>query len=190
MSSVSTSRSSTPSLSKEALKLATSFRSSSPTRPIHIEHQIPNHPHLHIHTIRSSIISTPSITTTATTTNESAIYDDDVSPPSSISAQILAPFLNPPVPSRFKSSSNSQNSTVPNGQTRGAMARANALGSSSRSDSVTRNRRRRSNEDNYLTTQYLDLIGEGKVDTERLEKIRCLASERGVPSQLRKVLPV
>jgi hypothetical protein len=190
MSSPSISRPSLRAFSKEALKLDNSFRSSSPTHPVHIEHQIPNHPHIHIHTIRSSNISSPSVTTTTDTTNESAIYDDDVSPPSSISAQILAPFLNAPVPSSFKSPSSNQNATIPNGHTRGANARANALGSLSRSNSVNRNRQRRSNEDNYLTAQYLDLIGDGKVDTERLEKIRSLASERGVPSQLRKVLPV
>src|SRR5271169_6530327 len=121
MSSPFTSRPSSPTLSKEALKLTNSFRTSSPTHPIHIEHQIPNHPHLHIHTIRSPINSSPSITTTSTT-NESAIYDDDISPPSSISAQVLAPFLNAPVPSSFRSSSPSQNTTVPNGHTRGANA--------------------------------------------------------------------
>ena len=180
------------SSSKEALQRSDSFRSYSPTHPIQIEHPIPNHPHLHIHTIRSSLMSPPSISTTSE--NDSAIYDDEVSPPSSISAQILAPFLNAPVPSSFKSSpSPSQSASTPHGggQTRGANARANALGSISRSSSVNRRSfRRRSNEDNFLTAEYLELIGDGKVDPERLEKIRCLAMERGVPNQLRKVFPL
>ena len=184
MSSPSRSRPSSPILPKEALLRSGSFRSSSPTHSIQIEHQIPNHPHLHIHTIRSSATHPPN-----NDNNESAIYDDDVSPPSSISAQILAPFLNAPVPSNFKSSSShSQTSTVPNGHhSRGASVRASALGSLSRSSSVKRTSRRRSNEDNSLAVEYLELIGDGKVDSERLDKIRCLASERGIPSQLRRV---
>jgi hypothetical protein len=185
MSSPSRSPPSSPILPKGELLRSDSFRSSSPTHSIQIEHQIPNHPHLHIHIIRSSAKHPPN----SNDNNESAIYDDDVSPPSSISAQILAPFLNAPVPSKFKStSSHSQTSTAPNGHhSRGASARASALGSLSRSSSVKRSSRRRSNEDNSLTVEYLELIGDGKVDSERLDKIRCLASERGVPSQLRRV---
>ena len=135
-----------------------SFRSSSPTHSIQIEHQIPNHPHLHIHTIRSSVTSSNN-----NNNNENAIYDDDVSPPSSISAQILAPFLNAPVPSTFKSASSpGPTSTATNGhQSRGASARASALGSLSRSSSYKRNSRRR-NEDNSLTAEYLELIGDGR----------------------------
>src|SRR5277367_4917351 len=141
MSSPSTSRPSSPNFSKDALRRTDSFRSQSPSRPVQIEHQIPNHPHLHIHTIRSPIASP----TTDNSNNESAIYDDDVSPPSSISAQILAPFLNAPVPSSFKTpSSQTSTSSNTNGhQSRGANARANALGAVSRSSSVKRNARRR-----------------------------------------------
>jgi hypothetical protein len=182
MLSTSSSRSSSPNLSKEVFVRSISFRSSSPTHPVQFERRIPNHPHLHIHTIRSSVMSLPN------NTNENAIYDDDVSPPSSISAQVLGPFINSPVPSSFKNASLSQTSTIPNGhQSRGAGARATALGSSSWSSSVKRNSRQRSNEDNFLAAEYLELIGDGEVDSERLDKIRCLASERGVPSQLRRV---
>src|SRR5277367_1061406 len=177
MSSPSTSRPSSPNFSKDALRRTDSFRSQSPSRPVQIEHQIPNHPHLHIHTIRSPIASP----TTDNSNNESAIYDDDVSPPSSISAQILAPFLNAPVPSSFKTTSNTNGH-----QSRGASARANALGAVSRSSSVKRNARRRaSNEDNSVVAEFLDLLG-GKVDAESLEKMRCLAREKGVPNHLRK----
>ena len=186
MSSQSSSRPSSPIFQKEALVRSSSFRSASPTKPIQIELQIPNHPHLHIHTIRSPLTSSLN---SNNNNNVNPIYDDDVSPPSSISAQILAPFLNAPVPSSFKSTFPSQTSTVPNGsghQSRGTSARANALGSLSRSSSLKRNSRR-SNEDNYLTAQYLELIGDGKVDSERLDKIRCIASERGIPQQLRRV---
>src|SRR5208282_454411 len=151
MSSPSSSQHSLLILPKEALVRSCSFRSSSPTHPVQIEHQIPNHPHLHIHTIRSSVISPPN----NNNSNDSAIYDDDVSPPSSISAQILAPFFNAPVPSSFKSTSSpSQTSTIPNGyQSRGASARASALGSLSRSNSGKRNSLRRSNEDNSLASE-------------------------------------
>jgi hypothetical protein len=38
-----------------------------------------------------------------------------------------------------------------------------------------------------IKVEYLELIGDGRVDSERLDKIRCLATERGVPSQLRRV---
>jgi hypothetical protein len=126
--------------------------------------------------------------TAAPAANEGAVYDDEISPPSSISAQVLAPFLNAPVPSTFKNPPpiQSAGSTAVNGMTRGASARATALGSLSRSSSVKRSSRRSSNEDNSLTSDYLALIGEGNVDETRLEKIRCLARDRGVPNNLRK----
>jgi hypothetical protein len=189
MSSPSTSRPSSPILSKDAVGRTGSFRSHSPSRPVQIEHQIPNHPHLHIHTIRSPILNNNGIN--SNNNNDSAIYDDDVSPPSSISAQILAPFLNAPVPSSFKTpSSQTSTSSNTNGhQSRGANARANALGAASRSSSVKRYARRRaSNEDNSVVAEFLDLLGVegGKVDAERIEKMRCLARERGVPNHLRK----
>jgi hypothetical protein len=160
-----------------------SFRSSSPTHLIQIEHQIPNHPHLHIHTIRSP----NHFTSNNNHENNSASFEDDVSPPSSISAQILAPFLNAPVPSSFKGQTTG---TTTNGhQSRGATARANALGSMSRSSSQKRGRRRGSiaNEDISLTKEYMDLISESPITSDRLDKIRSLASDKGVPSQLRKV---
>lgn len=184
MPTPSTSRPTSSSLSRDMLALSGSFRSSSPTHSIQIEHPIPNHPHIHIHTVRSTMTPPNS----DIVNNKNAVYDDDILPPSSISAQVLAPFLNGPMPSTFTAASLHQNLTVStNGLGRGAIPRANALGSSSRSSSVRRSRRRRSNEDNSLVAEYLELIGEGQVDTEKLEKIRHLASERGVPSQLRRV---
>lgn len=161
-----------------------SFRSSSPTHPIQIEHQIPNHPHLHIHTIRSPTHFNPNNNNHE---NNTASFEDELSPPSSISAQILAPFLNAPVPSSFKGQTSGATS---NGHhSRGANARANALGSLSRSSSQKRGRRRGSiqNEDVSLTKEYMDLISENPITSERLDKIRTLASDKGIPSQLRKV---
>ena len=173
MSSPSTSRpSSPPQFSRSR---SGSFRSSSPTHPIQIEHQLPNHPHLHIHTIRSPVNSPPNST-------ENDVHEDDYSPPSSISAQILAPFLNAPVPSLFKTPNQPTN-----GQSRGANARANALGSLSRTSSQKRGSRRRSDAENSLTKEYMDLLGGESIDAQRLSQIRSLACERGVPGHLRKV---
>lgn len=185
---MSSSRSSSPALPNEIRTQGNSFRSHSPTRPILVEHQIPNHQHLHIHTVRSpmnALHNDPKHAGENIATGEE-IFEDDISPPSSISAQILAPFANAPAPSSFKALS-SQSSSSTNGRSRGNIARADALGSLSRSSSVKRSQRRRSNEDNALTAQYLDLIGDGHVDRERLEKIRYLSCERGVPGQLRRV---
>jgi hypothetical protein len=184
MSTSSTSGPTSPPLPRDMPALSESFRSSSPTHPIQIKHPIPNHAHLHIHTIRSTMTPPNS----SSLNDESGVYDDDVSHPSSISAQILTPFLNGPVPSIFTTTSPHQNSTVStNGLSRGASARTNVLGSSSRSSSARGNRRRRSNEDNSLVAEYMELIGDGTVDAEKLEEIRRLAGERGVPSQLRRV---
>src|SRR5579862_1666644 len=168
-----------------ALERSGSFRSSSPTHPIQIEHQIPNHAHLHIHTISSPIHSPPH----SNHQNHETSLEEELSPPASISAQILAPFLNAPVPSSFKAvSTASQPSTASNGhQSRGGAARAGALGSLSRSSSRSRTHRRRSmNDDAALTKDYLDLIGNGTVSQDRLEKIRSLAREKGVPGPMRK----
>lgn len=162
-----------------------SFRSSSPSLAVQIEHQIPNHPHLHIHTVRSPLTSAG-----ITVDCESAVADDEVAPSSSISAHILAPILNAPVPSSFKTNSSTQTSVVSvNGQTRGrgVSARANALGSLSRSNSVKRGARLASNGDKSFSAEYVDAIGDGRVDHERLEKIRYLARDRGIPGHLRKV---
>lgn len=174
MSSPPTSRPSSPSHFSPSR--SGSFRSSSPTHPVQIEHQIPNHPHLHIHTIRSPVSPPPNST-------ENAIHADDFSPPSSISAQILAPFLNAPVPSLFKTPNQPTN-----GQTRGANARANALGSLSRSSSQKRGSRRRSDAENSLAKEYMDLLGGEPIDAQRLSQIRSLACERGIPEHLRKVV--
>jgi hypothetical protein len=183
--SASAMQTSSPTLPKQLLKRTGSFRSSSPNHSIRIEHPMPNHPHLHIHTIRSPVTNDSN-----DNTDESAIYDDDISPPTSISAQILAPILNAPVPSSLKSHSPSQQVSHPSTDrhSRGATARANALGAISRSSSAKPRNRRPSNEDNSLASEYLELIGDGKVDSERLEKIRRLAAERGIPGHLRKVL--
>jgi hypothetical protein len=129
--------------------------------------------HLHIHnTIQPTQYSLP--------TNEAD--EDDVSPPSTISAQVLLPFLNSPVTGTFKTATTAPTS---NGQhSRGAAARANALGSMSRSSSA---RRRQSRDEGELRKEYLEILGDGSVMSESLEKLRELARERGVPGQLRKV---
>jgi hypothetical protein len=182
MGSTPISRPSTPSANRENTFHArsSSFRSSSPTRPISVEHPMPYHQHLHFHTIRSptSLMNDPD--------SSSAGYDEEIFPPISISAQILAPLFNTPAPSSFKALT-ADNLTT-NGRSRGAEARAGALGSLSRSSShVRKNHRRPSNEDISLTNEYLGLIGDGRVDCTGLEELRRLARERGVPNQLRKV---
>ena len=169
-------------LPKHIIDQAGSFRPTSPSHAIQVEHPIPNHAHLHIHTIRSW-------DNQSSASDESAVYDDDFSPPSSISAQILAPILNAPVPSSLRTRSPSKqasNSSV-NGHSRSSNARAGALGSPSRSSSAKPHRPRQSNKSTALATEYLDLIGDGRVDAQRMARIRYLAYERGVPGHLRKV---
>ena len=180
-----------PTPPKDLLSRMDSFRSTSPSHSVSVEHQIPNHPHHHIHTFRSPVpFDEPNAVKNFD--NVDATYDDEA-PPASISAQILAPILNAPVPSSFRSPSPSplqkEAGASTNGlQSRGASARLTVLGSVSRSGSAKPHTRRRSNEDNALTVEYLDLIGDGHVDSKRMQKIRCLAYERGIPGHLRRVL--
>jgi len=138
-----------------------------------------HYPHLHVH-------NTIHPTQFSPLTHEEDDEDDegDVSPPSTISAQVLLPFLNTALSGTFKTSSTMSAATSNGQHSRGATARVNAMASLSRSSS---GRQRTSRSEGELTKEYKEILGDGTVTPESLEKLRGLAKERGVPGQLRKV---